>query len=133
MSASSTNKTLSIFAMLAVLAAVAAYFYNESVRKEYEEITQKYEARPEMPIDISYRKAWTGPGLVIVLKNISSRDLSVVATFLNPTLNKNTSYRIDISPSSAKEIGHAEGWAFASGDVIKLVHNDYKTKTLKLP
>jgi len=119
--------------MLAVLGAGAVYFYKENVREEYERTTEEYEARPEMPVELSYRSALMGAGLVIVIKNTSSRHLSVVATFLNPTLNKEESYRIDISPGSVKEMGHAEGWAFASGDVIKLVHNEYKTKILKLP
>lgn len=133
MNTSTINKILWIFAILAVFGAGAAYFYKESVYKEYERTVKEYEARPEMPVELSYRSALMGPGLVITLKNISSRHLSVVATFLNPTLIKEENYRIDIAPSSVKEIGHVEGWAFASGDVIKLIHNEYKTKIRKLP
>jgi len=133
MNTSTKNKMLWILAILAVFGAGAAYLYKENVREKYERITEEYEARPEMPVELSYRSALMGPGLVIVMKNTSARHLSVVATFLNPTLNKEESYRIDISPSSVKEVGHAEGWAFSSSDVIKLIHNEYKTKILKLP
>ncbi len=133
MKTSTTNKILWIFTILAVLGAGSVYFYKENVREKYERTTKEYEARPEMPVDLNYRSALMGPGLVIVMKNTSARHLSVVATFLNPTLNKEESYRIDISPRSVKEIGHAEGWAFFSGDVIKIIHNEYKTKLIKLP
>ncbi len=74
-----------------------------------------------------------GPGLVLTLNNTSTRHLSFLASFTNPTLHKTESYQLDISPSSIKEIGHAEGWSFSSGDIIKIVHNEYKTVIVKLP
>jgi len=133
MGSSKLNKILWILAVLSILGAGAAYFVKENIKSEYDSINQEYEARPEMPIEVSYRSALLGPGLVISMKNKSTRHLSLVATFLNPTLNKEEGYRIDVSPNEVKEIGHAEGWAFSSGDVIKISHKDYKTITQSLP
>ena len=133
MASSSTNKILWVFAISLVFAAGIAYLIKENARIEYEKTIHEYESRPEMPIELNYRKALMGPGLVIVFKNTSTRHLSMAATFVNPTLKKEENYRLDLSPGIVKEIGHIEGWAFSSGDVIKLTHNEYKTKVHKLP
>jgi hypothetical protein len=124
-----------IFSVLTFLVAIAAFTYSlrEGARKEYEQAKAEYEAKPELPIEINYRRALMGPGLVVSFKNASNRHLAVVATFYNPTLKKEDSYRLDLAPQIPQEVGHAEGWAFASGDSIKIIHNEYKTKMVKLP
>lgn len=131
------RKTINIFLysllVILVVAAAFAYYKKEEARKLYEQTQAEYEARPELPVEINYRGAFLGPGLVAIFKNTTNRHLAVVATLYNPTLNKEESYRLDLAPNSVKEVGHAEGWTFASGDVIKIVHNEYKTKIVKLP
>lgn len=131
------KKTLYIllYSLLGILVIGAgfAYYMKEEVRKEYERVQAEYEARPELPIEIHYREALLGPGLVAIFKNTSDRHLAVVATFYNPTLQKEGNYRLDLAPQVTQEVGHSEGWAFASGDTIKIVHNEYKTKTVELP
>jgi len=131
------KKTINILlyslAAIALVVAGFAYYMKELAKKEYERVEAEYAARPELPIEISYRSAILGPGLVAIFKNTGNRHLAVVATFQNPTLKKEENYRLDLAPQSIQEVGHAEGWAFASGDTIKLVHNEYKTKTAKLP
>lgn len=133
MASSNSNKILWILAVFSIVGVGATYLVKENIKNEYDSIAQEYEARPGMPVEISYRSALLGPGLVISMKNKSTRHLSLVATFLNPTLNKEEVYRIDVSPNEVKEIGHAEGWVFSSGDVIKISHKDYKGVTQKLP
>jgi len=132
-SKSTTKKILWVLAILLIFAAGAAYSFLDRALAEYESIVEEYESRPQMPIELSYRSAMMGPGLVIELNNTSTRYLTVIVTLINPTLNKKENYRIDLSPNSTKEIGHAEGWAFASGDTIEIVHNEYKTLAQKLP
>jgi len=47
-------------------------------------------------LKIRYREALLGPGLVAILKNTGDRHLAVVATFYNPTLQKEENYRLDL-------------------------------------
>lgn len=124
-----------LFSVLFFLAVVAGftYFLKEGARKEYEQAKAEYEAKPELPIEMNYRGALMGIGLVVSFKNASDRHLAVVATFYNPTLKKEESYRLDLAPQITQEVGYAEGWAFASGDSVKIIHNEYKTKIVKLP
>jgi hypothetical protein len=129
------RKTILLYSILAFLFFVAgsAYYKKEEARKEYERVKAEYEARPDLPVEITYREALLGPGLVAAFRNSSDRHLTVVATFYNPTLQKEENYRLDLAPQIIREVGHSEGWAFASGDTIKIVHNEYKTKAVELP
>ena len=81
--------------------------------------------KPPLPIEIIWRKAVLGPSLVARVSNTSNRNLSLVGTFRNPTLRNERSFRIDVAPGSTRELGHLEGWGFASGDEIEIHHNDY--------
>lgn len=123
-----------IIVVLGIASAAAGFIFyeKEKTRKELERVRAEYEARPELPIEIHYREALLGPGLVGMFKNTSDRHLAVVTTFYNPTLKKEENYRLDLAPGITKEVGHSEGWAFASGDTIKIVHNEYKTRTVEL-
>ena len=89
--------------------------------------------KPLMPIEVTYRKALLGEGLVASFHNSSQKHLAVVVILTNPTLNQTKSLRLDLSPDVTREIGHLEGWAFASGDIIEIKHNDYRTLTVKVP
>lgn len=117
--------------------ALGLWFVNESLKSETERIQKAEIDRllklPEMPIQLSYRRAITGPGLVVSFRNTSNRALAVAVTLRNPSLNQQKIIRIDVSPSQAREVGYLEGWAFASGDTIRITHNDYKQSEVRVP
>ena len=129
---------IALVLLAVVLAAVGLVNYqNYSARKvalEKQQATlEAYQRLPDMPVLVHYRQALMGAGLVASFRNTSARDLAVLATFTNPTLNQSKTFRLDLAPGQTREIGHLEGWTFASGDTIKLTHNDYKALTVKLP
>ncbi len=103
---------------LSILVVVGAImFFQSSFRQQN---------LPQMPIEVKYRPALLGPGLVVAINNTSDRHLSILATFKNPSVNQEKSFRVDVPPRGKTELGHREGWTFASGDQIELSHNDYK-------
>jgi hypothetical protein len=104
-----------------------------SAQRKQEEAVRIEQSKPQLPIDVGYRKAVMGPGLVVQLKNNSERDLAVLMTVENPTTNQEKTFRVDVSPKEVSEVGHLEGWTFASGDSIKVIHADYKPWQGKLP
>jgi len=91
------------------------------------------QSKPDLPIALAYRAAITGPGLVVSLKNTSNRSLAVLMTVANATTKQEKTFRLDISPQQTTEVGHLEGWTFASGDSVKVVHAEYKPLLRKLP
>ena len=88
---------------------------------------------PAMPIEVTYRKALLGDGLVTSFKNTSNRFLAVSAALSNPSLHQNKNFRIDLAPGQTREIGHMEGWAFSAGDTIFITHNEYRGIEVKIP
>jgi len=108
----------------------AAYRSAESQRQL---LKQPAEKKPPMPIKLTVRRAVLGDGLVTLFHNESQRNLSIVVTCTNPTLKQTENFRLDVAPGFAKELGHMQGWKFASGDVVRVTHNDYEPmeKTMK--
>jgi hypothetical protein len=89
--------------------------------------------KPPLPILVQYRRAVLNPSLVADFSNQSNRDLLILATFENPTLNEMKKWEISLAPNATREIGHLEGWAFHSGDKITLHHADYADEKITLP
>lgn len=81
---------------------------------------------PPLPIKVQYREALMGPGLVLKVTNTSNRHLSLLAILKNPSVNQEKTYRLDVAPNGTAEVGHLEGWALASGDRMRITHNDYQ-------
>lgn len=82
---------------------------------------------PLLPVEVGYRAALVGPGLVLKVKNNSSRTLSILANLNNPTMHNIRNYRLDISPGTTSEVGHLEGWVLASGDRVVLSNVEYQS------
>jgi hypothetical protein len=92
-----------------------------------------WRGKPELPVEVVYRQAIMGPGLVVGLKNTSDRNLAVLLTVANRTTKEEMSFRVDLPPKGSSELGHMEGWTFASGDSVKIVHADYRPFQGQLP
>lgn len=103
--------------LLAILAAVVWYFNSPGYQKQF---------KADMPVAVKYRTALTGPGLVLMVQNRSTRQLSILATLKNPSLNTARNFRFDIPPGGTTEAGYREGWTLSSGDQLTLSHADYK-------
>ena len=95
--------------------------------------SKKNEPLPPMPVEVKYRSALLGPGLVIEVRNMTSRHLSLIGDFRNLTTNQERSFRMDLSPNGEKSLGHLEGWVFSSGDIVNLTHHDYAPWSGTLP
>lgn len=124
--------SIGIFVGVAVL-AYPMYRAQSDQKSRIEAENTRIQNLPAMPIEVTYRKALLGSGLVASLKNTSNRFLSVRAALTNPSLHQSMSYRVDLSPGKVKEIGHMEGWAFSSGDTIFVSHDEYRELKVSIP
>ncbi|MGH8770148.1 MAG: hypothetical protein ACREV2_03065 [Burkholderiales bacterium] len=130
---STLNTVLWIVGTVVFAIAGVLFFTLQGWKNALKAEEERIQRLPEIPIEVTYRQALLGPGLVVSFKNFSSRNLSVIATLTNPSLNQRASYRVDVSPNGDKELGHLEGWTFASGDTVHLTHHDYKPSETQLP
>lgn len=76
----------------------------------------------DFPIALSYRKALTGDGYVVTMKNTSADSLRVKVAALGKSVEK------VVDSSATWELGHKEGFTFAVGDKVSLTVGD---KTLE--
>lgn len=111
-------------ALIAIL--VGLVWYSQS--REYKE-----QSLPALPIEVKFRNALLGPGMVLQVQNKSDKPLMAVVSLSNPTTQQEKSFRLDISPNGDKEVGHVEGWVLASGDKIKVSNASYQTWQGSIP
>ena len=91
------------------------------------------DAKPPLPIELASRQAVLGPGLVLQIKNTSSRYLTVVLQVENPTLRSSTTHNLALQPNFTNEFGWAEGVRVASGDRVTITHAEYLIGTWIIP
>jgi septal ring factor EnvC (AmiA/AmiB activator) len=84
------------------------------------------EARPDLPVSISFRKALLSQGLVGVLRNNTNRELEFTLDLESPATGKHVRKAVVLNPNSFVEIGTAQGWAFAPGQHIILNNPAYR-------
>jgi hypothetical protein len=75
---------------------------------------------PPVPVRIEMRPSAMGRGLVMMISNTSARQLPLLAETHNPTTNATKQFSLQIGPGRKHEIGHQEGWPFASDDRVFL-------------
>jgi len=120
------RKTSPIAWAAAVAIIVGLLWYSQS--REYKE-----QSLPALPIEVKFRNALLGPGMVLQVQNKSGKPLMIVVSLKNPTTQQEKSFRLDISPNDNKEVGHVEGWVLASGDTIKVSNANYQTWQGSIP
>ena len=92
-------------------------------------------ATPVVPVTISWRRAFTGPGLVAAFHNSSDKTLSVLVLVFNPTAKRQREFSLALpqTGNGAAEIGYGQGWAFASGDQLTVKSDGYRDVSAVTP
>jgi hypothetical protein len=80
------------------------------------------DAPGSIPVTVNFRRAVVGSSLVAEVKNQTGQTMSLQVSLTNPTTAKSRIIAFAVPPHGLKQIGHTEGWPFASGDRI-LLHN----------
>lgn len=89
--------------------------------------------QPEIPIRVSFRKAWLASGNVAGFHNLSAQTVAVVANVERPLSGQGRAFTLAIDPGVTKEIGEVEGWAFVPGDSITLTQPEHKSLLVRAP
>jgi hypothetical protein len=86
------------------------------------------EARPDLPVNLSFRKALLSAGLVGVFRNTSSKILQFTLDLDSPATGQHVSRAYTLNPNGFLEIGAQQGWAFAPGQHITLNNPAYRPR-----
>jgi hypothetical protein len=89
--------------------------------------------RPELPVQVTFRSAWMGQGLVATIRNAADRPLNVIAEFRDPAANTIREFSLALDPKASADIGRAEGWIVASGQSLTVAASGYRSITAFAP
>ena len=90
-------------------------------------------SQPEVEVQVSFRKALINSGNVSMLKNISGRSIAIAVEAKRPSTGKSKKFDLTLDASQMKEIGEIEGWAFISGDTLRISQPEHKELVFKAP
>ncbi len=88
---------------------------------------------PPVPVSIAMRPSAVNRGLVAVLTNTSTKQLPILLLVVNPTTRQKIQLSLQIAPGKKLEIGHQEGWQFASGDIAFVRSSGYEDLRITVP
>jgi hypothetical protein len=82
--------------------------------------------RRDLPIQLSFRNAVSRSGKVAVLHNLGDADLEVVLDVHSPASGGHVRRPLVIDAHGLLEIGAAQGWRFAPGQIVTLESDRYR-------
>ena len=91
------------------------------------------DAPESVPVTVAFLHALLGPSLIAQMKNQSKQTLSVLVAVVNPTTGVRRTFAIVMQPHGYKNIGHMEGWPFASGDRMLLRNASFTDIAVQVP
>lgn len=87
----------------------------------------------EVQVTVSFRKALISSGQVAMIRSNAGQSIAITAVIARPSSNQSTSREIALDPNQTVEIGQREGWAFVSGDVIRIEQPQHKALSFAAP
>jgi hypothetical protein len=90
-------------------------------------------AKPELPVEVSFRKSFWGRGLVAKFRNKSAHSLTLILAVRNPTLSKANRFQLNVGPQDSEEFSYSEGWEFASGDELNVYNSGFRGLKIIVP
>jgi hypothetical protein len=84
------------------------------------------EARPDLPVNLSFRQALLSAGLVGVFRNTSGRELEFMLDLESPATGQHVRKAVVLNPNGILEIGAQQGWPFAPGHRYLLNNPAYR-------
>lgn len=84
------------------------------------------QSRRDLPIQLSFHDAVLRSGKVAVLHNLTDADLEVVLEVHSPASGEHVRRPLVINAHGLLEIGAAQGWRFAPGQIVTLDNDRYR-------
>jgi hypothetical protein len=97
--------------------------------QQNDQLTAPLAMKPPLPLAWIVRKAFQGPGLVVVLSTKVKEPIEVLATVRNPTLGTVKQVELHLDPSVPASLGSSQGAVIDSGDVITVSNDNYSPAT----
>jgi hypothetical protein len=102
---------------------------NQKMQAISQEANEKLQAanQPEPTVMVSFRKAVMNSGGVATLRNTAPRTIALTIVATRPATSQQRQFDLIVDSGQVKEIGEREGWAFLSGDTLKISQPSHKS------
>jgi hypothetical protein len=114
---------------------IAANDYAQKVKKQLDtanatiaQLAPQAARARTLPLYVTWRRAWTGDGMVLQVHSTSGSPVPVAIEANNATFGTKTFNRIMVELPPL-EIGAQEGWDFTRGDTVKISSVDFDAQT----
>lgn len=106
--------------------ATAAQASAEQQQLQSTEAKLAAETRPDLPVNLSFRKALLSAGLVGVFRNTSGNELEFTLDLESAASGRHIRKAVVLNPNGILQIGAHEGWPFAPGQRYVLNNPAYR-------
>jgi len=89
--------------------------------------------QPELPVQVSFRPAWMGQGMVATFRNVGTEQLTLMVEFRDPNLRTSRDFAIVVNAGASADVGHPQGWLVNSGQSVRVAASGYKSVTAFAP
>jgi hypothetical protein len=86
-----------------------------------------------LPVDVTFRAGRPGTGFIAQLDNRGAEPMLVEVVIARPSTGETATVQLDIPARGLGELGPGNGWAFASGDTLRVSGGSYRALTLRVP
>jgi len=106
--------------------ATAAQASAEQHQLQSTEAKLAAEARPDLPVSLTFRKGLLSAGFVGVFRNTSTKELEFTLDLQSAATGRHVRKAIVLNPNAVLQIGAHEGWPFAPGQRYILNNPAYR-------
>jgi hypothetical protein len=104
----------------------------DSLRADYSKLVDEankkiaYANLPDVPVKLSTSKGIVASGYVLQVQNTSDKTIAISLSVERPSDGKTKVYELTLDGGVFKRIGELEGWAFITGDKVKVAQSEHK-------
>jgi hypothetical protein len=89
--------------------------------------------QPELPVQVSFRPAWMGQGMVASFRNVGGQQLTLMVEFRDSNLHASRDFALVVDAGGTAEVGHPQGWLVNSGQSVRVSASGFKSVTAFAP
>lgn len=86
-----------------------------------------------LPVDVAFRAGRPGTGFIAQIDNRGADPIVVDVEIARPATGETANVQLEIAARGLGELGPGNGWAFESGDTLRVSGGHYRALTLRVP
>jgi hypothetical protein len=104
---------------------------NEEQRSRIASLEKQLARKPQLPVKVSLRRAYLGSGHVAVFATTVKEDFPILVTVKSKALGTTQQFRVNLSATTASELGRSEGASIDPADELTLENQNYETSVVR--